>query len=358
MERDEIEARMAAIADGPWMRKAGRARRSLQPSSDIMKRLPADGRVTITKFPLRGKDKSLAMKLRRWLRWHGREPIDESEIPLRASLDEALTYFQLLELAVETGYLPAHQLPSTLREDLLRLLWAPAARQYLQVYGYFAVEYLAQRAGLDGVSRGRVPEPDPRGEVLFSSFLATFRQLEMDKDVVAWLDLLDDYVETVDPDDLYDFLEGDNGDDKRPSRSTAQLIEGAQSFVVPLAQFFRTCPPGRFHGAFGFFYAYWLAKMFGYKVGVRGAYVRDREVWPSGSWMSSMAKYLTRSSTMEAERGNTRRTGTSFVSNQDISAAMLFRESARVLEKTWSITQEFIAQAGAHSVSRSRRILR
>src|SRR6185369_15849558 len=273
LDKAELSARVEAISQGPWRRKGRHALKEIAPSPAYLKLIPPTGALDLSAIPLSKHERELGATLRRTLRWHGTEGISSKiEIKLRDSFDDALTYAQLLELAVQSGYLPEDQLPvSEARPYLASLIWSEPARKYLKMYGYDSVEYLADRLNLKGIASQEPPTPNPRGEVLFSAFLATHKQIEDDKEADTWLGFLDDYiVVSGEQDDFYDFLEkGEEG----PSKRFATLLSAAYITTISLGDFFRLCP-GEVKGTYGFFYAYWLAKMHGYTSGPAG-YVRD-----------------------------------------------------------------------------------
>jgi hypothetical protein len=272
LSKDEVQARIEAIRTGPWMDRSALAKRKLAAPGFEPSAFTSGGRMSLDSFPLDQRAAAIAKNLSATFRWHrsGRIPT-QSEQRVRDSFDDALTYLQMIELAIETGYLPADQVADATRADMVSLLWAPPARQFVRIYDYTSVEALAMRLEIGGFPRRRLLPIDPRGAVHFAAFLATHRTLENDAACNTWLGFLDDYIiRRGEQDDFYEYLK--SGEATR-SRRRLELLLGARNFAVMLADFFSTLPE-HLQARFGGFYAYWLAKLFGYERR-DGKYIRN-----------------------------------------------------------------------------------
>lgn len=89
---------------------------------------------------------------------------------------------------------------------------------------------------------------------------------------------LDDFVEENDEQTVYyKFLTSGRRPAKHRVERFARLSAGLVRFVTSLADLFDLLDDGE-DERYGVFYAYWLAKFFGYKLGEAG-YVRDKAYW-------------------------------------------------------------------------------
>jgi len=290
LEPEELKARLEGLADGPWTHEGTLARKKLRLPDISFTTLARNSQIDLTNLTLSARALALQRSLEKPLRPHWVKAIeDKQEMKFRASLDSALTYLQLIELAVETGYLQLEQLPADVKENLIELMWASPVRNFIQTYDYTTVEFLAQRLGVISTSRQTVPEADPKGSVKFAAFLATHRQVERDNLIGAWLSFLDDFIQQEDEQNkFYEFL---IGDDSKKSKRFTTLVAGARSFVVLLADFF-VLTDNVSKGRFALFYSYWFAKMYGFELGKRG-YVKNREIWGSkDSWAMALLRYF------------------------------------------------------------------
>jgi hypothetical protein len=259
------------------------------------------------------------------------EPPTLGDQKVRSSFDEALTYFQLIELAVETGYLPAEQLDDSIRTSLTDLCWSPPARQFVRDYEYVSVESLASRLHIAGFSLQPPAPVEPSGAVHFAAFLATHRAVESDDRITTWLAFLDDYVSSTDEqNDLHEFLKSGKSATNRRRES---LIAGALRFVSMVADFLDPLPE-QLKLRFGSFYQYWWSRMYGYVRGNHG-FERNATVWDGADnwvvalqhWFDSRAA-LTISSETLAGRGEDSQT-------QEALARTLFSEAMQVIDPVW-----------------------
>jgi hypothetical protein len=249
---------------------------------------------------------------------HERIPTHKQQ-DLRDSFDDALTYLQLIEMAIETGYLPQEDVADLAEAEFRSLFWSKSARGFVTTYDYTQVKALAARYHIKGFGGGSAGAIDETGAMHFASFLATQREIENDVPSETWLRFLDDYViRRYEKDEFYDFLVSG-----KPARSERRvvLLVGARSFCVRLADFLAALP-APLQPRFGSFHAYWLAKMFGYELDGR-RYVREDEVWDEGeSWAQALLFWHKRR--IERNEGD--------VSADDLE---LMTRSLRVLEETW-----------------------
>lgn len=286
LNHDELAARLDSIQSGPWIARSAKARRKLHAPDIQLVDVAGDSSVDLGALTIGPRASVLVKELRTTFKWHGKGRIPtHAEREVRDSFDDALTHLQMIELAIETGYLPADQVEDAIRPQFVSLLWAEPARQFVRIYDYTSVEALAMRLRIEGFPKHKPPVVDDSGAVFFASFLATHRAIESDTAIDTWLAFLDDYVIRRDEqNDFYAFLEsGEPGRSKR----RLQLLLGAREFAVMLADFLSTLPD-HMQARFGAFYAYWLAKLFGYDLR-DGRYVRSK-IWGRGkaSWVLAL----------------------------------------------------------------------
>lgn len=319
---DEVAARLDSIQSGPWMERAARARSKL--SAPAIKLLDTTGVSTIDldNLSFGQREAKLVKELKTTFKWHG-----EGRIPTRAeqkdrdSFDNALTHLQMIELAIETGYLPADQIAHAVRPQFVSLLWPEPARHFVRIYDYTSVENLAMRLHIGGFRQWEPPAVDASGAVHFASFLATHRAIESNAAIDTWLAFLDDYViRRGEQEDFYAFLE--SGELSRSERRL-QLLLGAREFAVMLADFLSTLPD-HMQSRFGGFYAYWLSKLFGYELR-NGRYVR------SATWGRGKASWAFALQAWHRHRAENDEDGTSAAGE-----APLVERSLDVLAATWA----------------------
>jgi hypothetical protein len=285
---DELEARLAAIAKGPWARGVAAAREVLAPV-DRVRPLKRAQRIALDELVLSPSNKRKSGRLSKALRAHfaGAAVDDEKDIKTRDALDEALTLPQLYELAVQTGYLPEESVKKPARSILTDLLWAEPARQFVVAYDYVAIPMLANRVGITGFTSTTPPTPDPNAALHFAGFLAHLRAFHADEHIETWLNFLDDHiVEDDEQDRLWEYLHEQR---KQPPRRYEELLVGCQAFVASLASAFDILSENEL-GPFGLMHAYWLQKFLGYKRDRTGLFVKDTDIWgKADSWARTIS---------------------------------------------------------------------
>ena len=264
MDTDEVAARLRGLENGPWKKRARFAERRLAPRGPLD--VASAGAIDLFSI---GEEFAFGTltEMNDSLRFRGTLPItDVSVVRLRGSLDSAFTYLQLMELAIETGYVPLDSIRTDARASLAAVLWATPARSFLKAYEYMPVEHLANRIGVEGLSNKAPPEIDPTASIRFAGFLTSLRQIESNTEVRAWQNVLENQLpDSIDQDDYFSYL--------KRVRTTApisapQVARGAREHVIRLADFFRAVPSD-LALRFGIFYRYWLEKLFanyGYQV--------------------------------------------------------------------------------------------
>ena len=156
--RDEAKARIKYLNEGPWIER-GRLAWETMASPPAVSTGSANSRTQTA--------------LRQLLRAHWKEPIVYREGIVRDSFDEALTVYQLYELAIENRYVELTDIKRQVAAELTRLLWSSGAREYLKLYGYMSIIYLAQRVGVDlGFRQVSLPPIREGTEGKFASFLS------------------------------------------------------------------------------------------------------------------------------------------------------------------------------------------
>jgi hypothetical protein len=332
LDSDEFNARLSSLSTGPWTQSGKFAFNKLKKGYSPSEKLLRQDELNLLSL---GPFDTKAIKidaLDTVLRWHGEKGIsDSNEIKFRDSLDDALVYPQLLELAVETGYLPLEQVSTEARRSLASLLWAGPVRNYVGIYAYLGVDYLANRTHVTGLTQRNPPPVDERAAILFSAFVATLRQIEADTSVLRWRDFLDDYImQENEQNKFYAFLENSN---EQPSRRFEDLIVGAIEFSVVLADFFSMANKSQ-KERFGLFHSYWLAKLFGYVI-TKDGYARNQNIWGDGDncWARILCHYLHR---IEAH---------DMPVISDANTAKQFCEANEILREVWDLVRAFIREA-------------
>ncbi|WP_316200674.1 MULTISPECIES: hypothetical protein [unclassified Bradyrhizobium] len=265
----EARQRIKFLNQGPWIRRGRRAWREIG-------------------GPPAGSSIEVAMRqrqLRRLLRSHWDDEIYLEEGIVRDSFDEALTLYQLYELAVETGYIQLEDVRDRIYRELGALLWSDGARRYLRDYSYAAIVYLAQRVELD-LGFKRIPELPPvrkSTQGRFASFLSQHALWYKDRELDGWIDFLDDYQvlnvsEETDKEVLWTFLTTS----RRLSKEARlwRFVAGADRLLMQLAGLAESLAVEE-KPSYGMFYAYWMAKLYGYDLKRKG-FVRDpaQVDWP------------------------------------------------------------------------------
>lgn len=101
-------------------------------------------------------------------------------------------------------------------------------------------------------------------------------------------------MENNEQNNFYKYLVTGNGRSER----FMMLINGARSFVLILADFF-TLIPSNARARYGFFYAYWLAKFFGYELSERGYTYNIKKWYENDSWARTLTMYFDHISSTE-----------------------------------------------------------
>jgi hypothetical protein len=257
---DEFGRRLAGILNGPWAEPMKRALAALSGPS-------GEPEIDQDQLSLTSEARQTSERLRHALRDHVGSPIiDPNEMRLRADFDRALLVLQVLELAIQGGYLPEERASNVARHLLSKLLWSQAARDYVHIYEYPAVPMLATRVGVRGL---RTAEPPPASGVAtdslqFAAFLAHLRSFYDNDTVRTWFDFMDDIiVEEYEQDAIKRYWRRRGL--SRPQRER-QLAAGSFLFVQELASAFEAVDEHQ-RAMFGMPHAYWLAKFFGLRIG-------------------------------------------------------------------------------------------
>lgn len=249
---EEFHHRLTGILDGPWAEPTRRAFLSLsRPSADST----LDER------------QQACERLQRALRNHADSSIvDPEEMRLRADLDQALLVLQILELAIQSGYLPEARTTIVGRDYLNRLLWSQAARDFVTTYEYPAIPMLACRVGFAGLRTVAVQAASDgiAASLQFAAFLAHLRNFYENEAIRAWIDFMDDFVvEDNEQDWIKRYWRGLGA--TAPERAH-HLAAGAFMFVQGVASAMEAIDlPQR--TIFALPHAYWLAKFFGLRIG-------------------------------------------------------------------------------------------
>jgi hypothetical protein len=264
----ERDARLAAILAGPWA-NSPEAKRSVKHLRPPVALDLAAATLDLTEVKAKKKREKTLQTL---LAPHWVRPIRPYEIWLRVGLDEALTGPMLLELAIECGYVNENDARTPARALLAPLLWSEAVQTYIVDYEYLTVMLLAARVGIktDRTEKLHPPEPDSTGAAAFSTFLAYYRVFFGDPEINIFLDSLDDYSdddsdEAIDKETLWEVLRRK----AKISEAAINASEGAIRFLEHLAAVERLAL-GPMRIPFAMFYAYWLAKFFGYELADEG----------------------------------------------------------------------------------------
>jgi hypothetical protein len=296
LDAAEVTARLGGIVGGPWKDQSKRARKFLAPKANLKPFLsgttiPVAGLSTV----LAGQFAARKQELETTLRAHWKDPdgiVDPKEIARRDAFDEALTELQLMELAVEMGYLPIGAVRDEARERLANLLWSAPAREFVRAYDYLSIYYLATRVEVD-IGQGALQPPPVKstGAAQYATVLAEHKRWYEDPAIDAWLGFLDDYIEF---DGEHEMVESylSSVEDALRHASSAQrkrielLAAGAYSFVVRLSGIFDLLDHEE-RARVGLLYAYWMAKFFGYERGDNGYKKVD------GGWEKAVTTWAT-----------------------------------------------------------------
>ena len=220
---------------------------------------------------------------------------DENEVALRSSFDCALGELQLLELAVVCGYFSLADIRSVALADFELLLKSRAAVEYLQIYDYLTIRFLAARLGHDfGLPVVKPPPINTAAALRFATFLSLHADFSESAPLDRFLRILDDFrfVKLVDSSFLKKNLA--NPDDVPLDNKARHVFEeatlGMFEFVDLLSNVFLQLEENEIP-LFGCFYSYWLGQFFGERR-VSGVLVRRGvcfedvsihvSVWPEG----------------------------------------------------------------------------
>jgi hypothetical protein len=273
-EQDEFQKRLADLMDGPWMATGNLARKYLAPRTNVISLAKSDQTLNIFSIAKRLKplDIKRQEKLRHILRWH-EDPIrSKQERNLRDSLDFALTYLLLLELAIETGYIPLESVKEIVRREIFSLLWSRGAQEFIRLYDYVGVEYLAARVGIEGFRAVTPPPVNRNASIRFAAFLSQLTTWVEDKHMSEWRRFLDDYVEY--PQEQTVFMKFLEQGGMSPPKRFQRLLLGIHLFIFSLSDLFEILEQEE-RGHFGLFYSYWMAKFFNWRLTDEG-YVQNR----------------------------------------------------------------------------------
>jgi hypothetical protein len=287
IEDAELQSRLKGLFAGPSSKHTQKAMKYLSPRVDLtpfldMQLIPSASVSTVLARTSAKQTKELSTTLR--MHWRDREGItDPKEIANRDALDEALTELQLIELAVEMGYVPEESIYYEARQRLTNMLWSDPARDFVKGYDYLSVLYLAARVGVDLGQGELVPPPVKFSAAQFATVLAEHKRWYEDTAISAWLSFLDDYIEIADEHGLVEQYFSSGLSEKAPKLTATQrkrielLANGAYHFVVRLSGIFDLLDDDE-RARVGLLYSYWIAKFFGYELGDNG-YAESNEGW-------------------------------------------------------------------------------
>lgn len=291
--RDEAKKRIEYLSEGPWIERGSLAWTKIAKQPGV----PTNSRTQAG--------------LKRLLRPHWIEPISYRESVVRDSFDEALIIYQLYELSIENRYIELADIKQQVAAELTSLLWSDGARSFLKIYGYTLVIYLAQRVGID-VGFRQVPLPPIRegSEGRFASFLSQHVLWYQDPLLRGWIRFLDDYLvlsgeDEVDKKVFSKFLKTK----QRKFTNEVALwgfVAGADRFLTRIADLSDSLSKDE-KPSYGMFYAYWMAKFYGYGLDENG-YVRDPKKidWSEALQNSVRINYYNEKS-KELDKGETPR---------------------------------------------------
>jgi len=263
----EVRQRINFLKSGPWIERGESAwdRIGTPPKSSKERMAGSE------------KQRDLTNLLRP--HWKGK-PIVRKEGLVRDAFDEALTVYQLYELAIENQYISVNDIKADVEQELTNLLWSKGAREYLYNYSYIGVIYLAQRVGVDiGFLPIKLPPVQEASEGRFAAFLSQHMLWYADPILDGWLGFLDDYQEygdenLSDKEVFWAFLRSKQRKfDDEPALWA--FVAGADRLVTRLADLARLLVEAEW-SSYGLFYGYWLSKLYGYDL-TDDRYVLDEE---------------------------------------------------------------------------------
>jgi hypothetical protein len=295
-EDAEYNARIKDLNTGPWvdaMREMVYFFNLINDSVysgkpiEIDKKYGSRGIFTLIQGEKFSEEKSILV-IGEWLRSHFKKKITNKHvIRLRESFDDALEYFQLIELGVETGYVRLKDVSQTTIEIAKILFKYEPAINYLDIYDYITVKHLLNRIGI--IKNGfNLPTIDDGASINFAGFLALHREWYGNKHLDRWLGMLDDYIlGEYNQDRFYDYLM--SGDDSKLNaigkRYFKELKLGIYYFLTNLSVIGNIM--GDRAGRYSVLYIYWLAKYFGYEFD-GDEYKKNRDIWGDESWAKAV----------------------------------------------------------------------
>lgn len=250
----EVRERIDFLESGPWIERGkGAWERIGTPPKSSKERMPGS---------------QTQRDLKSLLRPHWKKAIARKDGLVRDSFDEALTIYQLYELAIENQYISVTDIQEEVKEDLTKLLWSEGARDYLYNYSYIGVIYLAQRVGVGlGFLPVKLPDIREGSEGRFAAFLSQHMLWYADPILDGWLGFLDDFQEygdeeLSDKEVFWKFLKTtQRAFEDEPALWT--FVAGADRFVRRLSDLARMLDKEEWP-SYGLFYGYWLSKLYGY----------------------------------------------------------------------------------------------
>jgi hypothetical protein len=323
LDEAELQARVAAVRDGPWARRASAARSPFafrtaaydltEPESYIFPKPQLSGPLVSSELPIT------------FPIWRTQStPLTDTQQQARNTFDDAYTYFQLVDLAIDTGYLPANQIEVPVRLQLSQIIRPPRGtisigNEEFAPYverGFETKPFLTQRS--------EPTHPDCAGH--FASFLATDHSLNRNPLCVAWQSLLADK-----PDEQRSFYVFLNSRKRATLRRQQTLILGAQSSVVQLADFLIPLPES-LQMRFAYLYGSRLRRFFGYRRDHLGlSLALEPWTYAADSWAVVLGNWIN-------ERGSG-----AIGTDSSLADPSLYHDSVRVLKPICDRVQQSLA---------------
>lgn len=204
----------------------------------------------------------------KYFRPHENSPMKRDEIELRSAFDNALCEFQLLELAVECGYLSLDVVRPVAETDFDSLLKSKAAIDYLRTYDFVTVRFLAARLGRDlGLPAVTPPPVNAHASIRFATFISLHADFTENEAVDHFTKLLDDFrfAHRIDAEFLKEQLAMPKEVYELSSEGYQAFMKvalGLLEFVQILSEIFLQLSSSE-KPLFGCFYSYWLSHFFG-----------------------------------------------------------------------------------------------
>ena len=237
----EYEFRLRDIQSGPWRAQSEYAREKLVTMTDT--------------------------DATRYFRdFRTRMVVDADEIAFREAYDQALEELQILELACCSGYLPLDIVRPVAEREFASLLRSTASREYVRVYDFVPVRFLASRFGIDlGFPAASPPLVNPRAGLRFATFLALHSDFVSSPAIGRFTQLLDDYRfgGSIDARFFVSHLSSPSTTLSDEQQKTFQtLCGGLIEFLEIIGDLFLQLEPEE-RPLYGCMYAYWLSHFFG-----------------------------------------------------------------------------------------------